>query len=239
MFSNCPHKYFSVIFLMLITTFCFIPAKHAVSQGLKTRFNRSMTHKLEGRSWLEIKNEGIVKQKKDFSCGSGALATILKHYYNEEIKEADILNWIFEIKDVGADSIKTFDKKVNISFYDLKIFAQKKGYEATGIALSAKALKNLKHPVIVYLDIRGTEHFSVFKGVSDKFVHLADPTFGNIKMRAQRFKKCFDTRDDRSLQGKILGILGDSEINKDFLEIPARTDLVNQLISSRPRMDFE
>lgn len=224
---------------MLIAAFCFAPAKPAVSQGMKTRFNSSMTHKLESRSWLEIKNAGIVKQKKDFSCGSGALATILKHYYNEEIKEADILNWVFERKNVGADSNNAFDQKVNISFYDLKRFAQKKGYEATGIALSANALKNLKHPVIIYLDIRGTEHFSVFKGVSDKFVHLADPTFGNIKMRAHRFKKCFDTRDDRSLQGKILGILGDSEINRDFLEIPARTDLVYRLISNRPGMDFE
>ncbi len=228
-----------MVLLLLMATLGFVSPKIADSQDMTPYFDPNIIHDLETRSWLEIKNAGIVKQKKDFSCGSGALATILKYYYNEKIKEEDILNWLFDKKNVGADYIEKLNKKISISFYDLKLFAQENGYEAPGFALSPKALNNLRHPVIIYLDIRGNEHFSVFKGISDRFVHLADPTFGNIRMRTHKFKKSFDTRDDRHLQGRILGILGDKEVNEDFFKIPPRTDLVYQLISNKLRMDFK
>lgn len=221
--------------LVLIAGFCLCPAGNNYSREIKTSFNTSMSHGLEARSWLEIKNADIVKQKKDFSCGSGALATILKYYYNENIREEDILDWFIDNKDIEADSIEELgaDKEVTISFNDLKLFAEQKDHKAVGLAVSANALKKLRHPAIIFLDIRGTEHFSVFKGSSAKFVHLADPTFGNIRMRKNRFEKSFSTRENPDLPGKILGILAEGEPNEDFLATPPATGLVYRLISGK------
>ena len=52
-------------------------------------------------------------------------------------------------------------------------------YRRIGIAATYEQLTKLKLPVIVYLDHRKTEHFSVLRGATDDMVILSDPSLGN------------------------------------------------------------
>jgi hypothetical protein len=120
----------------------------------------------------------------------------------------------------------------------LQEYADKRGYKAAGLAMPLESLKDLKVPAIVYLEIRQYEHFSVYKGMNDKFVYLADPSFGNMKMRIEKFKDEFYTRGDSTHPGKVLVLIPQSEekkknINKDFMTTSGDSGLVYEVIKDR------
>jgi len=87
------------------------------------------------------------------------------------------------------------------------------------------ALGDVQMPIIVFLMTRNGGHFSVYKRMDGRYVHLADPSFGNTRMRLSKFEKMF--LDPKTKQGKILAIIppGDPATNKTFMKLPkaART----------------
>lgn len=52
-------------------------------------------------------------------------------------------------------------------------------------------LAKLQIPVIVYVNMRDIEHFSVFKEIDEHFAYPADPSFGNIKVSLKKFQEMF------------------------------------------------
>ncbi len=189
------------------------------------------------KSWTEFRDEDVIKQKYDFSCGSSSLATILKYFFNEDIEEKEILEYLLKAR--GLEGEKKLTKEdIALSFKDLQEYADKRGYKAAGLAMPLESLKDLKVPAIVYLEIRQYEHFSVYKGMNDKFVYLADPSFGNMKMRIEKFKDEFYTRGDSTHPGKVLVLIPQSEekkknINKDFMTTSGDSGLVYEVIKDR------
>jgi len=178
--------------------------------------NENLNLKKENiKSWLDLKNRDVVKQKYDYSCGSASLATILKHFYNLDISEKDIL------KEIISNKKNKLHKSVGLSFFELGEFVKKRGFKAIGLALDIDSLKNLKIPVVIYVKIRKDTHFTVFKGIGKNFVYLADPSLGNIKIKLSKFKEMFYGVDNLKYRGKILAILpknGEIKTNKQFLE---------------------
>jgi len=167
------------------------------------------------KSWMDFKNQNVVKQKHDYSCGSASLATILRYFYNLNISERDIL------KEVISNKKGKIYKNIGLSFFELGEFVKRRGFKAIGLALNIDSLKNLKIPVIIYVKIRRDTHFTVFKGVDRKFVYLADPSLGNIKVRLSKFKEMFYGVDELKYRGKILAILPknrDIKTNREFLK---------------------
>jgi predicted double-glycine peptidase len=150
-------------------------------------------------SWKEIRDRELSKQQWDFSCGAASLATLLKHYYGMPTNEATILS-LLHTSDAAA------------SFQELAQVAQDHyGLRAYGFALSVDMLKSLQQPVLVYLRVRGRDHFSVLRGVDDAGrVWLADPSWGNRLLTAHQFRSMWSTRSDPIYIGKIL-LLGGSE----------------------------
>jgi len=177
--------------------------------------NENLELKKSITSWIEFKNQNLIRQKYDYSCGSASLATILRYFYNLDITEKDILKEIVSDK---KDRLKK--SSVGLSFFELGEFAKRRGFRAVGLALDLDALKNLKIPVIIYVKIRNNAHFTVFKGIDRRYVYLADPSLGNIKVKISKFKEMFYQRDNIKYRGKILAILplkGDFLLNKEFL----------------------
>jgi predicted double-glycine peptidase len=43
------------------------------------------------RNWKALRDERIVKQDLDYSCGAASLATLLNYYYGQHLTEAQIL----------------------------------------------------------------------------------------------------------------------------------------------------
>lgn len=43
-------------------------------------------------SWSALKDEGVVRQQYDFSCGSASLTTVLQEYIGLKVSEPDAMN---------------------------------------------------------------------------------------------------------------------------------------------------
>ena len=153
-------------------------------------FNQAFTETVPVTSWTEIRDQGIIKQRFDYSCGSAAVATVLHHFYRLEVDEATIIDKI-GLKD-------------EFSFADLARVMEEYALKAVAVALDFAHLQQMTMPAIVYLDFHGEGHFSVLRGISSSSVWLGDPAWGNIHMSPARFRGMWETRDDEQAPGKIL-----------------------------------
>jgi len=188
------------------------------------------------KSWIEFKNDNLVRQNYDYSCGSASLATVMKHFYDQNMTEESILNDILDMKGIGKEKAKELEEEdMSLSFLDLAEYIKTKGFKAIGLALNLKALKSLKAPVILFVKIRKNEHFTVFKGIDERYVYLADPSFGNSKIKISKFKEMFYQRDDLKHPGKLLAILPLSKstsMNKKFMEIQKSSNFIYDVIKT-------
>lgn len=189
------------------------------------------------KNWLELRDYNLVRQKFDYSCGSASLATLMNFFYDEPVQELEIVKYLLEER--GLEKKKELMKEdFALSFQDLKEYAETKGYKAIGLALPLDSLKELKVPAIVYIEIRGNQHFTVYKGMDSNFVYLADPSFGNMKFKIEKFKHMFYTRKDLKFPGKLLVLVPQdpskkAHMNSDFMKIPERSDLAYKIIQRK------
>jgi len=189
------------------------------------------------KSWIEFKNENLIRQDYDYSCGASSLATIMKYYYDQNVTEKVILDEILSNKGLNKDNMKDLEEKdMSLSFLDLSKYVETKKFKAIGLAIDFDGLENLKIPVILYVKIRKNEHFTVFKGIDEDYVYLADPSFGNTKVKISKFKEMFLQRDDDKYGGKILAILPTQKIinsKNDFMNVKNSSNLVYDVIMSK------
>jgi predicted double-glycine peptidase len=137
-------------------------------------------------SWKEIRDKNVVKQRYDYSCGSGALATLINLEYGENVTEEEIIELTIRYK--TKTEIDEIEKK-GYSLLDLKKVAEIKGYTTSMYKLKLHHLYQLKGSVLIYYEPEGEKHFAVLKEVKGDRVYLADPAKGNIRMSIQRFQK--------------------------------------------------
>lgn len=133
---------------------------------------------------VDFRDEDLVRQRLDFSCGAAALATILRFGLGDRVTEQQIVTDLFSGLE-GNEAVKR--QKEGFSLYDLQQVAQRRGYQAEGFELEPQYLSKLNGPVIVFIETMGYKHFAVLKGVRGDRVYLADPSRGNIRMPAYRF----------------------------------------------------
>lgn len=146
------------------------------------------------QSWKELRDAHVVKQDQDFSCGAASLATLLNEYYGLSLSEEQIL------KDMNKPDMMA-------NFEDMARVVAGYGFKSGGVALSYEQLAKLTVPVVVYLQHRGLDHFSVLRGISATQVQLADPSWGNRIYSKAQFLAMWETRGDEQLKGKILLVL--------------------------------
>lgn len=149
---------------------------------------------LKIQSWKELRDDSIVKQDLDYSCGAASVATLLNNFFYQNTTEEQILN-IIDKGDLKA------------SFLDMQKALTTLGFQSQGLAVSYDTLRTLKIPVIVYIKHRKTDHFSVLRGINENFVWLADPSLGNRILTKHQFIEMWHTRDDKILSGKILAVI--------------------------------
>ncbi len=126
------------------------------------------------RTIVELRYKNVVRQAHDISCGAAALATLLKYYYAEDVTEREAIDAMVALGD--REKIQ----KEGFSLLEMKWFAEKKGYVATGYRINdVNNLTKLKIPAITVVKVRGYAHFVVIKGVANGQVFIADPAFGN------------------------------------------------------------
>lgn len=141
---------------------------------------RDASHVFQRRvwSWKELREKNIVMQKRDFSCGAAALATLVQYYWGDEATEQQFL--------VALDSILTPEEiperiENGLTLTDLRKAADKAGYNASIGRLSFQQLSEAKVPLVVGITVEGYDHFVVYRGTDGRRVYLADPIRGNIR----------------------------------------------------------
>jgi uncharacterized protein len=144
------------------------------------------TFQLRIRDWLELKQRNIVMQRRDYSCGAAALATVGRYYWGDNVDEDLFLR--------SLDSILTDEEIVDriengLAMSDLRRAAVDVGYQAVVGKTTFEKLLEVKVPVIVGISPEGHDHFVVFRGTDGMWVWVADPIRGNIRMPVQEFTK--------------------------------------------------
>jgi predicted double-glycine peptidase len=137
------------------------------------------------RSLKEIRGEGVVRQRWDMSCGAAALSTLLTYDFKDDTPETAIVVWILH----RVDPVRVRSRG-GFSLLDLKHFAEARGYHAEGFSgMTIEDLALQKTSVITPIRLKGFDHFIVVKGIVAGHVIVADPGFGNLTMRVDRFEK--------------------------------------------------
>ena len=166
-------------------------------QGCVTQAGRSSIHVMPVRaglirgdkpihSWKELRDQNVVIQGFDYSCGAGALATLMRYYFGDKVSEEGILLSI--LGPMSREEVADREKN-GLSLLDLKLCAERMGYQAAGVRLNYASLPKLKGPVLIHLEQKDYKHFAVLKGVRGDRIYLADPSRGNIRMSVDRFAR--------------------------------------------------
>ena len=137
-------------------------------------------------SWQQLKRQNVVMQRRDYSCGAAAMATLVRYYWGDQVNEETFLKALDKLltPEEVADRIKN-----GLSITDLKRAAVAKGYSATLGKLPFGKLVESKVPVILGVTIEGFDHFVVYRGWDGQYVYLADPIQGNVRLHTCDFVK--------------------------------------------------
>lgn len=138
------------------------------------------------KSWKELNEQAVIMQQYDYSCGAAALATLMKYYFQDDVTEKSLLDYIR--KKLTAEEYAVVEEQ-GLSFLELEKISQSLGYQSASVRLQPSALKELAGPVIVYVSTKDYRHFAVFRGVREDRVFLADPSRGNLIMTIDEFLK--------------------------------------------------
>jgi len=139
------------------------------------------------KSLLEMRQDRVVIQKWDISCGAAALATVLNYQHGDPISEREIAQALIGREEYLAEPLLVRARN-GFSLLDLKRFVDQRGYQGIGYgSLEFQDLIDLA-PILVPVDAGGYPHFVVFRGMRGNRVLLADPAFGNRTMLADKFQ---------------------------------------------------
>lgn len=146
----------------------------------------------------QAKFAGVIRQKYDFSCGSAALATLLRHHYDYNVREDNAFRGMW----ANGDQEKI--RAVGFSLLDMKRWLASRGLKADGYELDLDVIEETGIPGIALISIKSYRHFVVVKGVRNDEVLLGDPSAGVIIMSRAEFEKSwngvyFALSDDREL----------------------------------------
>lgn len=124
----------------------------------------------------------VVPQEYDFSCGSAALATLLKYHYDYHVTEQEVLDSMYKVG--NQDKIK----KQGFSLLDMKQYLSVRKFNADGFKLdNLEKISKAGVPGVALINTNGYMHFVVIKGINDKYVLVGDPALGTRKVSREDF----------------------------------------------------
>jgi predicted double-glycine peptidase len=138
------------------------------------------------RSVLDLRYETVVRQRYDFSCGSAALATLLRYHYGRRVREDDAFRGMW------AEGDKPQIRKLGFSLLDMRRYLASVGFQSDGYRVTLDQIATTGIPGIALITIKGYKHFVVVKGVSPREVLLGDPSTGLQVMPRERFTSAWN-----------------------------------------------
>jgi predicted double-glycine peptidase len=176
------------------------------------------------KSMKEMRQRQMIPQTRDYSCGAASLATILHNYYGLPVTELETIIGMFKYG--NQQDIK----KVGFSLYDMKRYANSLKYAAEGYKIpKVEDLQKLKIPVIALIDTANYKHFVVIRHVDDRYVYIADPSWGNRRIAIDEFKKIWNQNVIFAVQGPKVG-----KPEGLFVEKPASASEISTWLREEP-----
>jgi predicted double-glycine peptidase len=135
-------------------------------------------------SWKALKEQNVVMQRYDFSCGAAAVATLARYFWGDDVKESTFLQAI--LARLTTEELK--DRVENgLTMTDLRKAADACGYNSTMGKRTLAEMAELRVPVIIRIVKDDYAHFVVYRGALNDRVYLADPLRVNIRLSFVRF----------------------------------------------------
>ncbi len=191
------------------------------------------------RSFLSLREERLIRQGWDISCGAAALSTLLTYELDRPFSEATI-----SLSILANTDPEVVRARGGFSLYDLKRFAEAVGLEAVGYGgMALDDLNAADSAAIIPVRINGFDHFVVFRGQAAGRIAIGDPAFGNMVLSRWRFDEIWKSgiafyvrdpgRPTRSvaMNGITLGVADlksvyrlmlSRELNGTFVGVPGR-----------------
>ena len=171
------------------------------------------------RSVLEIRQDGVMIQKWDLSCGAAALGTLLHDEFGEPVTEKVIANALMGRAEYVAHP-QLVQLHEGFSLLDLKRYVQtyRNGSLYKGEGLGQLELNDLieRAPVLVPINALGYNHYVIFRGIIGNRVLVADPAWGNRTMTIDKFQRMWIDN------GEQLGHIGFVVESADGRKLPNR-----------------
>lgn len=127
--------------------------------------------------------ETVIRQQYDFSCGSAALATLLRFHYGEPQTEQTAFLGMFREGDQQQI------RRLGFSLLDMKRYLAGRGVPADGYRVTIDQIASARLPGIALVDFNGYKHFVVVKGIEGGSVVLGDPSLGLRRQSIRAFVK--------------------------------------------------
>ena len=138
------------------------------------------------RSVLDRRYFTVIRQRYDFSCGSAALATLLRYHYGRRVGEEDAFRGMW------ADGDRAQIRRLGFSLLDMKRYLAGQGLAADGYRVDLKQVRDAGLPGIALISVRDYRHFVVVKGINDQSVLIGDPSTGLQIMPRDRFQSAWN-----------------------------------------------
>lgn len=136
------------------------------------------------KSYAEIKNEKVIRQNYEESCGAASLATLINTLDDNNLTELDLL------KTMSGQKLYTD----MVSFADLNDAAKKLGYESKSYKVDRNILENIiSVPILVKIeDDPRFPHFVVIINHKGDYLQILDPSYGEYISSKREFYSVWD-----------------------------------------------
>jgi predicted double-glycine peptidase len=141
------------------------------------------------RSLMQLREDQLVRQHWDLSCGAAVVATLLTYQLGSPVTERQAALGMLRTGD--ASLVRA---RLGFSLLDLKHFAASRGFEAEGYGdLTLDELVAMA-PAVAPTRVFGFAHFVVVRGrVGDRLL-IGDPAFGNRTISVDEFVRAWPSR---------------------------------------------
>ena len=129
---------------------------------------------------------GVVRQRYDFSCGSAALATLLRFHYDLDVREE------VAFRGMWARGDQAQIRRLGFSLLDMKRWLTSRGLSADGYKVPLQKVAETGVPGIALIAVKEYRHFVVVKGVSAHEVLIGDPSSGLTVMPRAEFERAWN-----------------------------------------------
>ncbi len=131
-------------------------------------------------SWKSMRDEGVVRQQFDFSCGAASIATLLTSHFLDPVDEMTVLKLLPSVHRP-------------YSLADMVNALNALGYESAAVRLDLATLQQLTAPAILFMQPRRAKttvgHLVVLRRLGYASVSIADPSLGNRTYSLNDFRR--------------------------------------------------